>query len=746
MNNSAPEPGAQRPAIVEKGSVGTVSWVISPGMTWGRTVVLGAILLVLLSLILAVRVYPPAQFPRTLDLSISFPRAFVGQTEPLITAGAQKAADFLTVDYPAEGFFRFGYDYWGKGGPKSDPIPYQPGQAYRVHIEMAALGATGEPALPAVAPLLVTFEGREVLYADLRFHYRKPTNLFFGIDPIGGSTAGVEFRGKIRTLEGRTLRGDVRSYYSWIRRGRTWLATRPWEMFFVLISSAIGAVALPWIARWGLAQTRNLRISIPGRRRPDRTFIVAAAVCLIVFLWLITQGTSAIVGAETFTDFYDQQARSLLHGRLDVPESAIGDEAFVFGGKYYGYFGPTPSLLRLPLVVTGIGFGKVSRLFMAFEFLGSLVAAYSILCVATRVVGGESASPSRWATAVFVIATGLGSTLLFLGSRAYVYHEAILCGIAFALWSIYCSLKFWESPSSRWWLGALACGTLSVQARPPTGLFALTALAAIALAQALRRRNLECEAVPATRRAPWWRAALIAGFALAGVASFNAVSYLKFRTIEGCPLRYNVSYKPDRLAKIDARQFHLANIPFGMDAYLLKPTLGRSAQFPFFYANGLNSMNYTGPKIDMTEPMAGLPYAMPVVFACAIIAVLGAILGAGPGRFPVGLLTLAAIPVTVAMFAAVCVSHRYTGDFIPVLLPLAAFGLVAMDRGERRWHALTRTVLTAAALASVVVTLGLSLRFQGEIVWGVPTESKQRYEKLRQRFERPASEVPSHKS
>ena len=108
---------------------------------------------------------------------------------------------------------------------------------------------------------------------------------------------------------------------------------------------------------------------------------------------------------------------------------------------------------------------------------GGLVAAYVLLCHLTRVTCGPPAWPSRWAVALFAFAVGMGSTLFFLGARAYIYHEAILCGAAFALWSAYFSLRWLDAPARRgWWPGALVCGVAAVHARPPAGLFALAVL------------------------------------------------------------------------------------------------------------------------------------------------------------------------------------------------------------------------------------------------------------------------------
>ena len=80
---------------------------------------------------------------------------------------------------------------------------------------------------------------------------------------------------------------------------------------------------------------------------------------------MLTYGTGRLLVTDTFGNFYDYQADAWLHGRWDVPEPALGGEAFVVDGKIYGYFGPTPALLRLPLVALGVAFGKLTRPLMA---------------------------------------------------------------------------------------------------------------------------------------------------------------------------------------------------------------------------------------------------------------------------------------------------------------------------------------------------------------------------------------------
>ncbi|HWE92741.1 MAG TPA: hypothetical protein VG269_02100, partial [Tepidisphaeraceae bacterium] len=79
-------------------------------------------------------------------------------------------------------------------------------------------------------------------------------------------------------------------------------------------------------------------------------FIVPSFVIVaVVISWFVTQGDWRFFEAESFGDYYDGLATSMLHRRLDVPPDAIGGEAFIFEGRYYGYFGPTPALFRMPL-------------------------------------------------------------------------------------------------------------------------------------------------------------------------------------------------------------------------------------------------------------------------------------------------------------------------------------------------------------------------------------------------------------
>ena len=91
--------------------------------------------------------------------------------------------------------------------------------------------------------------------------------------------------------------------------------------------------------------------------------------------------------------------------------------------------------------------------------------------------------------------------------------------------------------------------------------------------------------------------------------------------------------------------------------------------------------------------------------------------------------------MALALFTAVAISHRYTGDFCPPLVLAAAFGAVAFDLLPASLRRLAWTLIGLLTVASVLVTLALALHYQGEGVWGVPDEFKARYQLLRQAFD-----------
>ncbi|MBL9189285.1 MAG: hypothetical protein JNK23_17515 [Opitutaceae bacterium] len=682
--------------------------------------------------------YPPVAAPFALE--VEFPAGIAGRVEPLITTGSEGDADFLAIRYLDETTAVLLYDVWGMGGPASAPFALRPGERRRLAVVMPSLAHIARHRSHEKRPLRITLDAAVLLEGDVYFHRRAPAEIHFAANPAGGDLVHAVFRGKLFTSDGRSLAGGPAELFS-PRERLAWLVTERWLALLVTALLAAAAGAATTRSRVAIAAVVRLlwdpRAATPFPSRPARPthawFLVTAGACLILFIAVLTGGGFRLIEPDAFGEQYDWQARSLLQGRLDLPREARTDESFVFEDRTYIYFGPTPALLRLPFALLDVGFGQLTRIYMVAYFAAWLAAAYAILLTAARLAHGTGAWPSRRATILTTVTAGLGSTMLFVASRAYVYHEAILCGAVFALWGGWFILRWIATPERAWWLGALICGILAVHARAPAGLFALGLLGCAAAALALRSFDQR----PAGQS--WWpalrRPLAIAALAGAGVASFNAVSYAKFRSFEGAPFRYHVQYDAARIAAIAGKNFHLANLRHNFDAYAWQPNFTFRPAFPYLVTTPRADHEYREARIDLAEPTLAVPYAMPALTLLALGGALWALIRWRASRLPLSLVLAAAAPMVLALLTAVAISQRYTGDFCPPLVLAAAFGAVVLDLlppGVRRvaWGG-----VVLLALAGVLVSLALALHYQGEVVWGVPDDFKERYQMLRQAFD-----------
>lgn len=674
-------------------------------------------------------------YSHRLQLEIVFPKGTPGAIEPLVTTGRFEAGDFLTVKYIDRDTAALSYDAWGFGGPTSAPFQLQPGTRHQLEVEMPSLPLFWESSAADNGNLRVYLDGREMVNETVRFHERLQRDIYFAEDPIGGTPAR-QFRGELYDASGARLSGKVPATAPFQVRAQ-WIVRCFWpELLIALFAS----VSLAWLAPRlvSLLPERARRVgSAIAASSAHRTFIVTALVSCLLFTALLTGGTFKLRVEDAFASFYDYQAASLLHGKLDVPEKAIGSEAFVVHHKYYGYFGPTPALLRLPFVIATVGFAKLTRIFLIAYYAASLTATYLLLRQAVRALPGPEAQPSRWSVVIAILTVGIGSTLFFLGSRAYIYHEAALSAAAFALWSTWFALRYLEQPAGRSWIGAVVCGALSIHARPTSGLFALCTIGMVALVLLSRSLPTRKEPEPTTtasRPVSAGKPLAIGILAALAILSFNGMSYLKFRTFDGAPLRYHIQYHAERLANIGGKNFHLSNLRHNVDVYLRLPAFHFEHRFPWFFLGG-PLHEYPGAKIDVDEPALGLPFAMPVLCCCC--AFIGGVWAAWAGsaaRRALFVLVIAALPMSAALCTAIATSHRYTADFCPFLIACAMWGLAAFDTS--RWRAALLSALTILLALTIAITPAIALQYQRAGVWGTPDDIRANDDALGRYFDR----------
>lgn len=698
-----------------------------------------AVALVIISLSNA---WPP--LPRVLQLKVTFPAGQANRTEPLLCTGEFGNGDLLLIKYQSEHQAVIAYDCWGLGGPTSAPFEFVTGQTYNLAITMPSL--TEEPGRSnrSKATLKVSLDQRDLVTAEVSFHHRKPKQIYFATNPIGGSAEPV-FRGTIRSPHDHSLIGTPAGFFT-LQARTAWLCRNPVQLLSIaILSTIVGVIATP-VRRRIASAFRPSASAAPQSRSPIGWIVATATIAMLAFTYTVTDRTFKIIFPESFGNFYDYQALSLLHGHLDVPEAALSGEAFIVNGKYYGYFGVTPALLRLPFAAVQVGAGQLSRLAMICYFAAALAAVYSLLRQASRMLYGDRSHPSTTASVLLIACAGLGSTLFFLGSRAYIYHEANLCGATFALWSVYHALRHLEKPAEKSWVIALVLGVLSLHARPPTGLFALCVLGTVALVHLgslFKRTRAESTTFdptnPAAAIAPSkWRNGTrhlgIATAALIGILSFNGLSYAKFGTFDGAPLQFHVQYDAKRLARFNGTNFHWSNVAHNAQRYLVSPAIYFDRHFPWI-SFGVQRHLFPEAKIDIEEATMSLPLAMAGLAAAAIIGGIYAAASQGRGRVAVFVLTVGCLPMALALFAAIATSHRYTADFCPYLVATAAFGISAIDRCAARLRRLMLGIVGAFGATSVAITIALTLQYQNAMVWGVPEEAVKNYQQLCRRVD-----------
>ncbi|MBS0659101.1 MAG: hypothetical protein JSR82_12740 [Verrucomicrobia bacterium] len=459
---------------------------------------------------------------------------------------------------------------------------------------------------------------------------------------------------------------------------------------------------------------------------PVLTLIILSGV------WFVTWGEWDLFERESFCRYYDALGRSMFEGRFDVPPWAIGFESFLFDGKYYGYFGIGPALLRAPLLLLSDGMdGLWSRWMVFCASLFNLAAALGIL---RHFRGGPAREArERWLEVIFLFCVGLGSSNLFILSRSFLFHEATAWGSTAALLSAWAVLVYARTGASRWLVAAVAAAFLALHSRATTGAGAVLGLSLLLLSLVWRSRPGATVATEPGSPARWrWQAAGL-GLGIVLVAgTYLGVNYAKFRTFNGIPLQYYEMYlrEPNRMALTQGRALHLANLPTGLANYLGPRGVEVRSEFPWLYAS-TQPIRLGEPAIDMAEPFASLPVAMPALTALALLGLVAVVRSQTPALRQGRWLALALLAGGSIVFLSVGITQRYLHDFFPALVVLGAAAIAGDPTG---WLRRTGGMVALALLGiwSAAFMAATALTFQRTAAWGVPPEKRAEFLQWRQ--------------
>lgn len=419
-------------------------------------------------------------------------------------------------------------------------------------------------------------------------------------------------------------------------------------------------------------------------------------VAVVAFWLLATSGQPwHVFDKGPFTsNFYDAQAHALLGGHVDVPSDVALIEGFDVDGRTQLYFGIGPAVLRMPIALTGHwsdGRLTIASMLLAVGVLGLFSAR--LFCRARTAVGHDRERP--WLVGVFAAAVALGTPVLFLASRAVVYHEAELWGAAAAVAGLDLALAWWREPVPRRLVPLAIVGAFALSCRPTSGSAPLLALGLFTLLLLLRRD---------------WRPvvqAVVAG--LLGVSTYVIVNLARFGQVASVPFalqRYSQvdAARKAALAANGGDLFGLNFAPTTLWHYLSPASISMEPTrlFPFVGWSGRATV-FGGVTFDTIDRSSSLPLAAPLLCVLGVVGLWWIVRHDRGNGWRV--VAAAAVLSTAATFTIGFIAQRYLVDLVPAVVVAAAPGTwVAATWLGRRSTGVRRALV---ALAVVVLVAGM---------------------------------------
>ena len=220
--------------------------------------------------------------------------------------------------------------------------------------------------------------------------------------------------------------------------------------------------------------------------RWTKAFVIAltGAIASVVFTvremhqqasWLVTSDQSG------YPTFFTNQLLALLNGTFAVPARTLGDECYLINGECVGYFGLSPSLLRLPLVVA-LGQYDFTPLLtgLAYVFL-TMLSVWLVIDFANLPMwqGSNFRLLSQRVLLVGALISAGPGSLALLATRFDVANEAILWAAVFSTAFALILLRLLFGSGQHAWL-LVVLGLLSASSRP-VGAAYIVGLSAAAL-------------------------------------------------------------------------------------------------------------------------------------------------------------------------------------------------------------------------------------------------------------------------
>ena len=375
--------------------------------------------------------------------------------------------------------------------------------------------------------------------------------------------------------------------------------------------------------------------------------------------WTFNPSTTSRVDS-----FFTAQADALIRGRLWVDPNlmpSFSSECWYNAGRCYGYFGLTPSLLRLPILLM---VGSTTQSFAVFMIPLATGLAFGASLDLCRQFARPMERQTRGAVFMCVAALTLGpGSVLILLADPWLYQEAIVWSIAGVMLAVNFFWRWLHSKNRRYLTLSIVFCIFAAGARPTTVLVGAVLGIAVLIAHRQHvslRSNVTVAAV-----------GLIV---LPALFSFG-VLFMKFGQPSPSPKAYRnpTGEEVERTGPCNlVFENHPKFLPTNLLAFF-RPDAVRlykdwpNVRFRFNGCVGPNAPTYLWPRKvgDMyVEKTTSLTDTMPIPLFAAGIASYAAV-----RRKRTKELAVLAAVATIGLLASstVGMTSRYLGDFYPLL-------------------------------------------------------------------------------
>jgi hypothetical protein len=480
-----------------------------------------------------------------------------------------------------------------------------------------------------------------------------------------------------------------------------------------------------------------------ARKRFTRAWIAGSLVSTLAYWWMVAEGRANLFRYQSLhSDFYDAQARSMLHGKLEIPLRILKIEGFTHDGKQYTYFPPFPAFLRLPFVAfTDSLDGRLTALSLLLAFVLAISAAGVLTWRVRGLIRGDCAVGGTEAVLVafFALLLGVGSPLFFTSSRAWVYHESAAWGMAFAICAFDQIVAFLRGPTGRRLARASVFGACAVLSRAATGagtLLALSFVLVVVVVVAFWPRAHRWTAwtgvsdEAAQRR---WIPGLAAGIAIPA-AVYAAFNYAKFETFFSVPYDAQIEsqFNPHRQEVLAANHnslFTLKAIPSQLWQYFRPDAIRIHGTFPWIggptgFPSVIGSLLF-----DQREHTVSITAGMPVLVVLAIVGLVALV--RNNALSVLRLSALASLFVLPVSLSILFIAQRYASDLFPLLLLLAVPGLLAtvtwLESRTVPWRRVVVVAFAALVALGCWTGVAVALEYQRDLSSLVQTDLRREY-------------------